>query len=63
MVEIKDKEIIETLINTTAIALTAAGTTSVVAGFKLKGLGVLMIAIGMGLEFFKYWGRKEKYWK
>jgi len=57
-----NKPVIETLVNTAAIALTGSGTASIVGGFKLKGLGVVMILLGMGLEFFKYWGRKKKYW-
>ena len=60
--ETNNKPIIETIINTSAIALTGAGVTSVVNGFELHGLGVVMILLGMGLEFFKYWGRKNKYW-
>ena len=55
----KNKPIIETIINTAAIALTGAGTAAVIGG---KYMGLLLIAVGMGLEFFKYWGRKNKYW-
>ena len=54
-----NKPVIETIINTAAIALTGAGTAAVVAG---KYTGVIPILLGMGLEFFKYWGRKTKYW-
>ena len=53
------KPVIETMINTAAIALTGAGTAAVIAG---KYSGLLLIAVGMGMEFFKYWGRKNKYW-
>jgi len=58
----ENKPVIETLINTSAIALTGAGTASVIGGFKFHGLGIVMIGLGMALEFYKYWGRKNKYW-
>jgi len=56
------KATIETMINTTAIALTGTGTAWVVQGFLKNGWGVLLIVLGAGLEFFKYWGRKKNYW-
>lgn len=59
MSETKSKPIIETLINTAAIALTGAGTAAIITG---KYLGMIPLLVGMGLEFFKYWGRKAKYW-
>jgi len=50
---------IETIINTIAIAATATGTTMILT----KELyGFILIALGMVLEFFKYWGRKKEYW-
>ena len=53
------KPIIETIINTAALALTAAGTQTAISGnYK----GCLLILFGAGLEFFKYWGRKNNYW-
>ena len=58
-VESKHKPTIETLINTVALALTAAGTTKAIAG---QPLGFVLILFGAGLEFFKYWGRRGKYW-
>lgn len=58
----KHKATIETLINTTAIAMTATGTGWIVGGFTHNGLGVLVVLFGVSLEFFKYWGRKHKYW-
>ena len=54
-----NKPIIETLINTVALALTAYGVMNIQAG-ELKGY--IAILFGMGLEFVKYWGRKENYW-
>ena len=60
--ETEHKATIDTIINTTAIALTATGTAWVVNGFTHNGLGLVLILFGAGLEFFKYWGRKKKYW-
>ena len=60
--EITRKPVIETIINTAAIALTATGTSWLVGGFVHNGLGCVLILLGVGLEFFKYWGRKNNYW-
>jgi len=54
------KPIIETLINTAALTLTAAGVGWVTNNGNLMGL--VLILFGAGLEFFKYWGRKTNYW-
>jgi len=59
---VENKATIETVINTAAIALTATGTTWLVSGFIHGGLGIVLVLMGVGLEFFKYWGRKEEYW-
>lgn len=56
------KATIETIINTTAIALTATGTSWVVNGFTHNGLGCTLIILGVGLEWFKYVGRKKGLW-
>ena len=53
------KPIIETILNTAALALTASGTTFLM---NKDIWGMLLIGCGAGLEFFKYWGRKEGYW-
>ena len=53
------KPMIETLINTAALALTAAGTQQAVSG---NYMGLILIVFGAGLEFLKYWGRKNQYW-
>jgi hypothetical protein len=53
------KPLIETIINTTALALTATGTNMCI---QQNLYGFLLIVFGAGLEFFKYWGRKNKYW-
>ena len=53
------KPCIETIINTAALALTAAGTQQAITG---KTWGFLLIVFGAALEFFKYWGRREHLW-
>ena len=53
------KPVIETIINTAALALTASGTIMVQ---KHDYYGFLCIAFGAALEFFKYLGRKHNYW-
>ena len=59
MKEEQHKPIIETIINTCALALTAAGTNFIL---QRDYYGFLIILFGAALEFFKYWGRKENYW-
>ena len=53
------KPVIETIINTAAIALTAFGVIEIQAG-RLRGY--LSLGVGVGLELLKYWGRKENLW-
>ncbi|MAF42899.1 MAG: hypothetical protein CMI54_01845 [Parcubacteria group bacterium] len=65
MTKEKHKPIIETIINTTALALTSAGVMQATGeGFTWDLLikGFVLVMFGAGLEFFKYWGRREKYW-
>lgn len=57
--EQEHKPIIETIINTAAIAISAYGVTEVTKG---NWLGLIGIAFAAGFEFFKYWGRKASYW-
>ena len=59
MTESEHKPIIETMINTAALALTAAGTTFLL---NRDYFGFLLILFGAGLEYFKYWGRKKGLW-
>jgi hypothetical protein len=54
------KEIIETMINTTALALTSYGVLEVTSKGNLTGY--LAILCGAGLEYLKYHGRKRKLW-
>ena len=57
---VKDhKPIIETLINTAALALTSFGVQQICIGVVM---GYLALLTGMGLEFFKYIGRQKKLW-
>ena len=52
-------EIIETMINTTALSLTAWGVLEIQ---KSNYYGFVVVLFGMGLEYFKYWGRKKLLW-
>ena len=57
--ESKHKPIIETMINTCALALTATGTQWILTE---KYMGFIVIMFGASLEFFKYLGRKKEFW-
>lgn len=58
------RPIIETLINTTALALTSFGVVAVTTevGFLTHLEGYIALGVGMGLEFFKYIGRQKQLW-
>ena len=53
------KPVIETIINSSALVLTAAGTNMLLSR---DYFGFLLVGFGAGLEFFKYWGRKKEFW-
>ena len=53
------KPTIETIINTAALALTAAGTTYCL---NKDAWGFILIIFGAALEYFKYWGRSKNLW-
>ena len=53
-----NKPVIETAINGAALMLIAFGAVSVTNG---NANGYLMMVFGVGLEWFKYWGRRT-YW-
>ena len=55
------KPIIETLVNTTALALTSFGVLQITTNQNHIS-GYTAIAAGMLLEFFKYVGRQKKLW-
>lgn len=59
MTQKQHKPVIETVINTVAIALTAWGVTDITTG---GWNGYVAIAFGMLLEGLKYWGRNKNYW-
>ena len=54
-----NKPTIETIINTVALAITAAGTSFLLAK---DYWGFFLIMFGAGLEYFKYWGRSKDLW-
>lgn len=54
-----NKPLIETIINTSALTLTAFGVNCLL---QRDWFGFIVIAFGMGLEFLKYYGRKNNYW-
>jgi len=51
------KPLIETIINTAALALTASGTQMALSE---NTYGFVLILFGAGLEFLKYYGRSKK---
>ena len=54
----ENKPVIEAIINTVALALTASGVIMLQAK---DPFGFGLILFGVGVEWFKYWGRR-KYW-
>jgi len=62
MKETNHKPIIETIINTSALALTSYGVVQITIGSPNFPFGYCALLVGMSLEFFKYYGRKNKYW-
>lgn len=57
------KATIETLINTSALALSSFGVMQMMGAFEATFIqGCLCLLAGMGLEFFKYKGRAKKLW-
>jgi len=53
------KATIETMINSVAIALTAFGTSAIIAQ---NYYGFIVILFGVFLEFIKYYGRSKGLW-
>jgi hypothetical protein len=59
------KPTIETIINTSALALTAFGVNFIItnnAGWDCIIKGLILICFGAGLEYFKYLGRQKRLW-
>ena len=62
-----NKPTIETMINTAALALTSYGVITLTKEIEICPWetfikGILLIMLGAGLEFFKYYGRNKEYW-
>ena len=53
-----NKPLIESLINTAAMSLMAAGVVMLLAR---DVFGIALLLTGLVMEWFKYWGRR-KYW-
>ena len=54
----ENKPLVESLINTAALALIASGVL-MLQSENVFGFGLILF--GLGIEWFKYWGRR-KYW-
>ena len=54
----ENKPVIEAMINTAALAVAASG---VIMLQDKEVFGFALIAFAVGIEWFKYWGRR-KYW-
>ena len=60
-----NKAVIETLINSLALSMTSLGMVILSTqedGWALLSKGLILILFGVGLEWFKYWGRQKKLW-
>lgn len=53
------RAVIETIINSVALALTAYGVNTIINN---NYSGYFAISFGVGLEFFKYLGRQKELW-
>ena len=63
----KHKPVIETMINTAALALTSFGVLTITSSngdltYACIAKGLILIAFGAGLEYFKYLGRFKNLW-
>ena len=56
---VKHKPVIETGINSVALAVFAFGTSLLL---QKDPFGFLLIIFGTTLEYFKYWGRNKNLW-
>ena len=54
-----NRPIIESLINTAALAITSYGVLQITTGNPKGYIGVLF---GIAIEYFKYWGRLQELW-
>ena len=60
MTKHEHKPVIETLINTAAIALTSFGVLQITTGQQVQGY--IAVVFGVALELIKYYGRNKNYW-
>ena len=60
----KHKPVIETMINTCALAITSFGVMTITKSGDWDSImrGACLIILGAGLEWFKYFGRSIKLW-
>jgi hypothetical protein len=61
----KHKPVIETIINTSALALTAFGVNFIIKNNAIWDCiikGLILISFGAVLEYFKYYGRIKGLW-
>lgn len=58
---VSNKPIIETIINTAALAISAFGVNLVIQDI-CWWKGLLFITFASTLEYFKYFGRQKKLW-
>ena len=56
------KATIETMINTTALALTSFAVLQLTSDSGNFWKGLILLCVGMSLEFMKYKGRQKKLW-
>ena len=59
------KATVETMINTAALALTSFAIYTLTQssdGWEQWVKGMILLLVGMGLEFMKYKGRQKKLW-
>ena len=57
-----NKPTIETMINTAALTLTSFAVLQLTTTDGNFWKGLILLAVGMSLEFIKYWGRGKKIW-
>ena len=61
----RHKPIVETIMNTSALALTSFGVLTITSGelgWTKLCMGLILVGFGGLLEFCKYYGRREALW-
>ena len=59
MTKQQPKPVMDTMINSAALALSALGVVWITDG---RYMGFALIGFAVGIEFFKYWGRNKQLW-